>query len=303
MRALKALALVVLVAAVPAFADQAFEPASAGGVGYPPDPSAPMWDGPEAILFNNGPLVTNPGGGAGGADLSALQTALLLNILGAGHQFTAGNSIADDFTIPAGESWDITNITFFAYQTNSTTASTMTGVYVQIWNGPPNAGGSVIWGDLATNRIVTTAWANMYRASDTTPTNTARPVMASVAAVTPPTLPAGTYWVQWSTDGSLASGPWAPPISILGQTTTGNALQYTGSWAPFIDTGTTGTENFPQGFPFIIEGTAQGTGGGGGGGGGTGVGSEPIPTLSKTGVVILVLAIIGISAILIRRRM
>jgi hypothetical protein len=301
MRALKALALVVLVAAVPAFADQAFEPASAGGTGYPPDPSAPMWDGPEAILFDNGPLVTNPGGGAGGADLSALQVSLGMNTLGAGHQFALGYSMADDFTIPAGESWDITNITFFAYQTNSTTTSTMTGVYVQIWNGAPNAGGSVIWGDLTTNRLSTTAWANIYRASDTTPTNTARPVMASVAAVTPPTLPAGTYWVQWSTDGSLASGPWAPPISILGQTTTGNALQFTTSWVAFTDSGTL----TPQGLPFIIEGTAQGTGGGGGGGGGggTGVGSEPIPTLSKTGVVILVLAIIGISAILIRRRM
>ena len=301
MRALKALALVVLVAAVPAFADQAFEPASAGGVGYPPDPSSPMWDGPEAILFDNGPLVNAPGQGAGGADASALQTALGMNTLGAGHQYALGYSLADDFTIPAGESWDITNITFFAYQTGSTTTSPMTGVYVQIWNGPPNAGGSVIWGDLTTNRLTTTAWSNIYRVTDSTLTTTNRPVMANVAAVTPPTLPEGTYWVQWSTDGTLASGPWAPPITINGQTTTGNALQFTTSWAALTDTGTL----TPQGMPFIIEGTAQGTGGGGGGGGGGGTGgvSNPIPTLSKTGVVILVLAIIGISAILIRRRM
>jgi hypothetical protein len=301
MRALKALALVVLVAAVPAFADQAFEPASAGGVGYPPDPSAPMWDGPEAILYDNGPLVTNPGGGAGGADASALQTGLGMSTYGFGHQFTAGNSMADDFTIPAGESWDITSITFFAYQTGSTTASTMTGAYVRIYNGPPNAGGSVIWGDLTTNRLSTTAFTNIYRVLDTNLTDSARPIMANVAAVAPPTLPAGTYWVEWQADGSLASGPWAPPISVVGQTTTGNALQWTGSWAPANDGGTL----TQQGLPFIIEGTAQGTGGGGGGGGGGGTGgvANPIPTLSKTGVVILVLAIIGISAILIRRRM
>jgi len=40
-----------------------------------------------------------------------------------------------------------------------------------------------------------------------------------------------------------------------------------------------------------------------GGGGGTGGLANPIPTLSTTGVLVLVLALIGISAVLIRRRM
>ena len=49
-------------------------------------------------------------------------------------------------------------------------------------------------------------------------------------------LPAGTYWVDWQADGTLASGPWAPPVSILGQTTTGNALQFTSTgWAAVTD--------------------------------------------------------------------
>lgn len=55
------------------------------------------------------------------------------------------------------------------------------------------------------------------------------------------------------TDGSLASGPWAPPITINGQTTTGDALQFTtssGSWAPANDTGT----YTQQGMPFLILG-------------------------------------------------
>src|SRR4030067_1536487 len=56
-------------------------------------------------------------------------------------------------------------------------------------------------------------------------------------------------------DGDITySGPWAPPITILGQITTGNALQYTsssGAWAPALDTGT----DTQQGFPFVIEGT------------------------------------------------
>ena len=40
-----------------------------------------------------------------------------------------------------------------------------------------------------------------------------------------------------------------------------------------------------------------------GGGGGTGATAEPIPTLSTTGIAVLILALIGISVVLIRRRM
>ena len=68
------------------------------------------------------------------------------------------------------------------------------------------------------------------------------------------TLLPGTYWIDWTTNGSaLFTGPWAPPITILGQTTTGNAMQYTTSttsWGPALDIG-------QQGLPFIIEGTAN----------------------------------------------
>jgi len=59
---------------------------------------------------------------------------------------------------------------------------------------------------------------------------------------------AGTYWLDWQTGGSGASGPWAPPISMLGVTTTGNAIQFDGaSWTALVDVGT-------QGLPFVIEG-------------------------------------------------
>jgi hypothetical protein len=65
-------------------------------------------------------------------------------------------------------------------------------------------------------------------------------------------LPPGTYWIDWQMDGTLASGPFVPPVTILGQTTTGNARQWLngGDWNPVHDTGT-GT---PQGLPFILRG-------------------------------------------------
>ena len=40
---------------------------------------------PEAVLYDNGPLVTHPGGGSAGADASAVQTALLMSTNGFAH--------------------------------------------------------------------------------------------------------------------------------------------------------------------------------------------------------------------------
>ncbi|MBE2201341.1 MAG: immune inhibitor A [Anaerolinea sp.] len=212
---------------------------------------APPARTPEDVLYDNGPLVTHPGGGAGGADDSRLQNStLLMTTLGFGNQFAVGNRMADDFTVPAG-GWTLDSVTFYAYQTGSTTVSTITGVYVQIWDGPPNdAGSSVVFGDLTTNRMTSTAWSNIYRTSETSIGNTTRPIMANVADLGGLNLPAGTYWFDWTTDGSLASGPWAPPVTIIGQTITGNALQFTGTWGPANDGGTL----TQQDMPFVIEG-------------------------------------------------
>jgi hypothetical protein len=63
-------------------------------------------------------------------------------------------------------------------------------------------------------------------------------------------LPADTYWLDWQSDGSLASGPWAPPIVISNTTETGNALQLvSGNWGSVLDS----DSNTAQGFPFVIE--------------------------------------------------
>jgi len=209
------------------------------------------WNRPEAVLRDNGPMVTHPGA-CGGMDASRLETTLGMNTLGFGHQFSLGYSIADDFTIIHPLGWQIDSITFFAYQTNAPVSpSPITGVYYQIWDGPPDdPGSSIIYGDLVTNRLLSSDSPNLQRDSETSPCADNRYVFANVAEAGL-TLPPGTYWLEWTTDGSLSSGPWAPPITILGQTSTGNALQYTGSWAPALDSGT----GMQQGMPFIIEGT------------------------------------------------
>jgi len=248
-------AVLLLVAALPSWAGNdrdVVNPADPGSY-TPPDPSSPMWAGPEAVLYDNGPLVTHPGGGFSGADASALQTALLLSTYGFGHALSSGFRVADDFTVTDSGGWDVQTITFFAYQTNSGSGSTIDHVNLRIWdNVPMGSGSTVVFGDTTTNRLGSTGWSNIYRVLDTALTDTARPIMADIVNVGT-TLPAGTYWLDWQTGGTLSSGPWAPPISILGQTTTGNAQQYDpaqGTWSLMIDTGS-GTQ---QGLPFIVEG-------------------------------------------------
>jgi hypothetical protein len=198
-------------------------------------------------IFTSGPLVTHPGGGSGGADASAVQTGLGMGTYGFGDQYAYGYRMADDFVV-FGVGADINSIQFYAYQTGSTTTSTITGVFYQIWNGPPNNPASaVVFGDLTTNRLISSTWSNIYRVLDTALTGNTRPIMVNTVSCGASLAP-GTYWLDWMTDGTLGSGPWAPPISILGTTTTGNALQWTGAWAAAIDTGS-GTQ---QGMPFKL---------------------------------------------------
>ena len=244
--------VVLLLLAGVALADAAKDVAVPG---VPPTATAPetgqQFFMPTEVLYDNGPFMNSPGTGVGGYDESILQTNLGMSTYGFGHQVYYGYMIADDFEVPVGETWDIEQITFFAYQTNSGTASTITAVHFEIWDGVPGGGGSVIFGDMTTNRMVSTGWTGVYRVTDyNSGVDTARPVMGDVCSpMGILQLTEGTYWLLWQTDGTLSSGPWAPPITITGQTATGNALQYTTAWAAALD------GSYQQGFPFIIEGT------------------------------------------------
>ncbi len=206
------------------------------------------------VIYESGPFITGIGDGPDGADSSLVQNSSLgmtllgsaVNLSGAGPHFR----MADQFEVPS--QWDIDQVVFYAYQTGSSTTSSFTGVNFRIWDGVPGEPGSnVVFGDTATNRFDSTGWTNVYRYSETT-VNTLRPIMYVIgnAGVT---LPAGTYWLDWQLAGTIASGPWQPPITIIGQTTTGNGLHLTtAGWINWVDGGT-GT---PQGAPFQLWGTA-----------------------------------------------
>jgi len=228
-----------------------------GGNGYIGDASVVITTNPtDAELYNNGPFVNSPGTGAGGADESILQSGLGMSTYGFGCQQSAGNSIADDVEVTG--TWDLTEMDIFVYQTGSSTTSTITGAMVRVWDGDPRSGGNVIWGDLTTNIMTSTTWSNVYRNNDGPGGSTDRPVMKVTCNLSGLTLTSGTYWFEWTVTGTLSSGPWQPPITINGQTTTGNALQnQSGTWVEVVDNGTSTN----QGLPFVL----RGNGGGGGG--------------------------------------
>lgn len=202
------------------------------------------------ILYNNGPLITHPGQGYGGADASAIAPGL--DIYGYGFSMHAGQlfRLADDFTVPSNETWNITAVKLYGYQTGSGTASTLTDLRAQIWNGRPgDAGASVVWGNLTDNILASSSFSGIYRVGSTAPyTNSTRPIMELNATVNT-TLTAGSYWLDWTADGSLNSGPWDSPISIANQPSTGNGRQFqTPVWAD----ANAGTNQ--QGLPFQIQG-------------------------------------------------
>ena len=209
--------------------------------------------GGDTIYFN-GTCVNGPASGPGIADSSILQNVTLgMTTLGAGHALSALIRVTDDFSV-AGTNisgWQIDSIAFFAYQTGSTLTSTINHVNLRIWQGSPAdsaSGSTIVFGDNTTNRMVRTAWSNTYRFSENS-IGTTRPVMRNVVAVNTVLSVGSSYWLDWQTGGTLASGPWVPPIAINGVSTTGNALQSIGGvWAALNDGGSL----TPQGLPFVI---------------------------------------------------
>ncbi len=207
-------------------------------------------DAPSSLLFDNGPLVNSTGTGTGGADESIIQAPL--TSYGWNFNKVFFNRMADDFTV-SGNAWNVSSVEFYGYQTNSPITSTFTAGYLRILNEVPGAPGtSVVWGDTTTNRMTSTSFTNIYR-TNAVNGGVARPIMKIVVNTPGLTLPAGTYYVDFSAAGSLASGPWCPPVTINNTPVTGNGLVYGGTAAGYQPL--TGGAQYAQGVPFKINGT------------------------------------------------
>src|SRR5690606_17462348 len=219
---------------------------------YAPD------DVTDGTLYSNAPYFNV----AGTPDLSVLEDLTLsMTTYGFGHAQSTGYRVAEDWVVTS--SVEVDNIQFYAYQTGSGTTSTINFVSSAIWDGDPaDPTSSFIWGDQSTNVFTSSEWTGAYRTLESFSGDTSRPIMITTVETPGLTLEPGTYWLDWNTGGTLSSGPWAPPIAILGESTTGNGKQYDPtllSWTDLVD----GITFTPQGLPFEVNGTETGGGSGG----------------------------------------
>ncbi|WP_374359594.1 PEP-CTERM sorting domain-containing protein [Pseudoduganella danionis] len=190
-----------------------------------------------AILHDNGPVV----------DASSLSVlAGSASILGWGEQASAGNRMADDFTIANGSAWNVSSVSFFAYQTGATSFTFTNAVWSIVAGNDVNTGSVVASGTTS----VSNAGQVGYRVTSSTLASTIRPIYQLEADIPDVTLASGHYWLTWSIGGTLASGPWQPPTA---DARTGNAMQATagGAFATVIDSGS----NLSAEMPFLINGT------------------------------------------------
>lgn len=185
---------------------------------------------------------------------------------------TGGNRAADDFTIPTGQTWNITKVTFYAYQTGYVGIfSPFTDVRVRIQNANPSSGAStVVFGDLITNRLLVSSDAMMYRVPNTTTPAPGTPAelnrkLFKIEATVNVALTAGTYWIEWQHFAG-ANGNFSPPSTVVDvRSMPGyNATQWVGAesiWKPIIDGGNPATApDVPLDMPFTIDYTADSMG-------------------------------------------
>ena len=185
---------------------------------------------------------------------------------------TGGNRAADDFTVPTGQTWNITKVTFYAYQTGYVGIfSPFTDVRVRIHNGiPSSATSTVVFGDLATNRLLVSSDAMIYRVPNTTTPAPGTPAelnrkVFKIEATVNVALTAGTYWIEWQHFAG-ANGNFSPPSTVVDVRTVAgyNATQWVGTesvWKPIVDTGNPATAvDVPLDMPFMIDYTADSMG-------------------------------------------
>lgn len=227
--------------------------------------------------YNNGGLSTGATSNSGvaapaGSTWSEVQnetgnTTYSNTSAGAAVSGSGGFFLADDFIIPAGEQWNLQDITVFAYQTGyGGAASPIVSATMQIFDGDPSVAASTsVFGDDTTNVLSSSTFTNMYRifnsavpAPGSTPGTTRK--IWSVNTNTVKSLLPGTYWIKYQVNNAAISALFAPSVTIKGirGLPTFNAQQYVGAtatWQPSVDVGNpdAAAPDIPNDFPFIIN--------------------------------------------------
>lgn len=161
-----------------------------------------------AEWWSNGNVVTHTNIGAGGNDISAFNVDPLTTTFGLQVSTSASGigpaSLADNYMTTGAVA--VTKLRVQWYVTNNS-APTLDAAYVRVYQGDPKAGGTLIYGDMVTSRLLSSAATDnnghsVYRTSGSTgtaATNTQRKLQAAVIGTGNLQLMANTnYYFAWS---------------------------------------------------------------------------------------------------------
>lgn len=190
---------------------------------------------------------------------------------GFGASFNNANStnfaLADDFIVPAGETWQLTSSDIFLYQTSfAGTGIPVDQLRIWILDGdpinttPPN----IVHGNNTSNiiNVSNSADALMYRISNASPGTTRK--IFRINGNTSFTLSPGTYWFVFQAHATNDAGIFVPPVTIVGSRgpAGANSRQKAtdNSWTSVIDNSTNPTPTpVAQAIPFQLNYTVLST--------------------------------------------
>jgi hypothetical protein len=206
-----------------------------------------------AVLYTNGPIITDPTGGTGAIAGLPISNAdgftvpgqtFVFSTTGVGASIPIDTALADDFTVPAGEMWMLDAVRLYAFQSSQTTA-TVTQVAINLWTAPPFSAGSPppVPNPLPQPVLIASAIVDagpgtfVCHRQSVTSTSTVRPVFSydvslqelfcGVSAI-PGAVGPGTYWIQWSFLGAAtpSNNVFTPLVTPRTSVVNHNARQY-----------------------------------------------------------------------------
>lgn len=218
-----------------------------------------------ADWWSNGNVVTHVNGGNGGAnDISAFNVDPLTTTFGLQACINASGigpaSVADNYTPDTDVA--VTKLRV-AYYVQSPNEPTLDGGYVRVYAGDPMAGGTLVYGDMVTSRLLSHGYMDnnghsVYRTAGSTGVN-ANSTLRRLALATIGTgdlqLTAGqSYYFAWSLSSTVVTSVFCPTLGRRGdgrQELTSNGVP---TW--FEALGTATNANSDVDLAFELETTA-----------------------------------------------
>ncbi len=241
------------------------------GTDNTPPPTPPVL---RDAIYNNGPLATGATSNSGvtapsgyqwsEAQHNTVNTTVTNSVIGFACHYSASSNYkaADDFTIPAGQTWNISRISVYANGIPGGTGP-FDAIRIQIWNGKPSlAGSTIVYGDLSTNLLSASLDSMLHpilNSSVPAPglTPTTSETIWKLSATINTTLPAGNYWLVYQVHKINNGDVYSPPVKIKGSRglTGWNAIVFNSLnvWQALDDSGNPFTPpRIPQDLPFEI---------------------------------------------------